>query len=391
MDTNFSTDSDSRLDLFFRPKQTATPVVRHISFTVRIRLLHNDPESSLQNIPKSVATMLHTQHHKSRRNPLTAIVHRVWQAVGGKWQTVIQRLRIRLPGLLHAAGVRNDRGLIRCYKTSGLYALQQRFTCLCEHSSEKQSRTLLVETLDYRVGLQPPHNGCNSWMNHYDNSIPSVIVSGATVRRSSIAAESTTGLLDTTDARDGEMYVVPAQRGAVLITGLIFLVVLTLLGTTALQGTVLEEKMAGNLRDETLAFQAAEAALRSGEQFLEQVTLPEFNGENGLYYFACSSVPDADAEGEDADEPLVCSPTPDPVTGMNWDDNDSIEADVAMEGVASQPRYFIEQLPSVPLMGDGGSAQQSGASLNASMFRIVALGTGGTEAATVLLQSTYRR
>ena len=50
------------------------------------------------------------------------------------------------------------------------------------------------------------------------------------------------------------------QRGVVLVTGLIFLVILTLLGTTALQGTVLEEKMAGNLRDETLALQAAEAA-----------------------------------------------------------------------------------------------------------------------------------
>lgn len=46
--------------------------------------------------------------------------------------------------------------------------------------------------------------------------------------------------------------------------------------------------MAGNLRDETLAFQAAEAALRSGEHFLEQVTLPEFNGSGGLYHYACS-------------------------------------------------------------------------------------------------------
>lgn len=389
MDTNFSTDSDSRLDLFFRPKQTATPVVRHISFTVRIRLLHNDPESSLQNTPKSVATVLHTQHHKPRRNPLTAIVHRVWQAMGGKWQTVIQRLRIRLPGLLRTAVLaKTGKSLLQRIQTTGLVAAYQT-SVIANASGVKQSRTLLVETLDYCVGSQSTHSDSGGQMNRLDNLLPFVITNCATVRPSSIAAESTTGLLDTTDARDSGMYVAPAQRGAVLITGLIFLVVLTLLGTTALQGTVLEEKMAGNLRDETLAFQAAEAALRSGEQFLEQVTLPEFNGENGLYHYACSSV--SDAEDEDADEPLVCPPTPDPVTGMNWNADDSIEADVAMEGVASQPRYFIEQLPSVPLMGDGGSAQQSGASLNASMFRIVAQGTGGTEAATVLLQSTYRR
>lgn len=389
MDTNFSTDSDSHLDLFFRPKQTATPVVRHISFTIRIRFLHSDPGRSLQKVSESVAVASPTQHHELCRNPLIAIVNGMWREAGSRWQTVIRHFRVRLPGLLRTAVLAKTGKLaLQCIQTTGLVAAYQS-SVIANASGVKQSRTLLVETLNYRVDLQPPHNGCNSWMNHYDNSTPSVIVSGATVWRSSIAAESTTGLLDTTGARDGGMYVASAQRGAVLITGLIFLVVLTLLGTTALQGTVLEEKMAGNLRDETLAFQAAEAALRSGEQFLEQVTLPEFNGENGLYHYACSSV--SDVEDEDADEPLVCPPTPDPVTGMNWDDNDSIEADVAMEGVASQPRYFIEQLPSVPLMGDGGSAQQSGASLNASMFRIVALGTGGTEAATVLLQSTYRR
>ena len=58
------------------------------------------------------------------------------------------------------------------------------------------------------------------------------------------------------------------QRGVVLVTGLIFLVILTLLGVTAMQTTILEERMAGNLRDENLAFQAAEAALREGELFL---------------------------------------------------------------------------------------------------------------------------
>lgn len=162
-----------------------------------------------------------------------------------------------------------------------------------------------------------------------------------------------------------------SQRGAVLVTGLIFLVILTLIGTTALQSTLLEEKMAGNLRDETLAFQAAEAALRSGERFLEQVTLPEFNGSDGLYHYADS-------------------PAPDLVNWKDWETSGKT-ADVVIDGVTSQPRYIIEQLPSVPLMGDSGSAQQSGASLNAIMFRIVAQGTGGTTATTVLLQSTYRR
>lgn len=56
------------------------------------------------------------------------------------------------------------------------------------------------------------------------------------------------------------------QRGATLITGLIFLVVLTLIGVTAARMSSLEERMAGNLRDRSLAMQAAELALRDAER-----------------------------------------------------------------------------------------------------------------------------
>jgi type IV pilus assembly protein PilX len=56
------------------------------------------------------------------------------------------------------------------------------------------------------------------------------------------------------------------QSGAALVVGLIFLVILTLLGITAMQTGILEERMAGNSRDRNIAFQAAEAALRDGEK-----------------------------------------------------------------------------------------------------------------------------
>ncbi len=55
------------------------------------------------------------------------------------------------------------------------------------------------------------------------------------------------------------------QRGMALVTSLIFLVLLTLVGVTAMQNTTLEEKMAGNNRDRNVAFQSAEAALRDAE------------------------------------------------------------------------------------------------------------------------------
>ena len=58
------------------------------------------------------------------------------------------------------------------------------------------------------------------------------------------------------------------QQGAVLIVSLLMLLVMTLIGITAMNNTVLEEKMAGNTRQRQLAFQAAEAALRSAENWL---------------------------------------------------------------------------------------------------------------------------
>lgn len=60
------------------------------------------------------------------------------------------------------------------------------------------------------------------------------------------------------------------QRGAALVVGLVLLVVVTLVGVGAMQTTTLQEKMAGNLRDSNLSFQAAEAALRHCEGILRQ-------------------------------------------------------------------------------------------------------------------------
>jgi type IV pilus assembly protein PilX len=52
-----------------------------------------------------------------------------------------------------------------------------------------------------------------------------------------------------------------SQRGAVLIVSLLFLVVLTMLGVTAMTSTTFEERMAGNARDAAVAMHAAESAL----------------------------------------------------------------------------------------------------------------------------------
>jgi len=52
-----------------------------------------------------------------------------------------------------------------------------------------------------------------------------------------------------------------SQRGVVLVTALVFLVILTLLGITSMSTNILEEKMAANSQDINRAFQAAESSI----------------------------------------------------------------------------------------------------------------------------------
>jgi type IV pilus assembly protein PilX len=56
-----------------------------------------------------------------------------------------------------------------------------------------------------------------------------------------------------------------AQQGAVLITSLVFLLLLTMLGLSSLQNATLQEKMAASLNRRQASFHSAESVLRAGE------------------------------------------------------------------------------------------------------------------------------
>ena len=72
----------------------------------------------------------------------------------------------------------------------------------------------------------------------------------------------------------------PHQRGSALVFSLVILLVMTMIGITALGTSTLEEKMAANDRNQRVAFQAAEAALREGETQLSTHT--QYRGTGGL-------------------------------------------------------------------------------------------------------------
>ncbi len=176
------------------------------------------------------------------------------------------------------------------------------------------------------------------------------------------------------------------QSGAVLIVSLIILLLLTLLGVTSIRTTTMEEKMAGNMRNRDLAFQAAESALREAETAIRNMinTANFYGGSNGAgrvngYYSAfnpTTNTPDIKA--------IITSPS-------TWTDNSkSIEAN-AVPGVASAPRYIIQHSQHVVPPGgiNFGSYGANKAGAEIDYFKIYARGSGGTDNAQVILESNY--
>jgi type IV pilus assembly protein PilX len=139
------------------------------------------------------------------------------------------------------------------------------------------------------------------------------------------------------------------QTGSALIISLVFLLLLTVLGLSAMQSSTLQERMAGNAAEKNRAFQLAEAALRSGElavktnsaTFLNalQITPSDYAAKPSAGV-ACNQVS------------AWCKVSP--VTG-------------------AESYYYVEAIPN-----------------SNNTFRITGLGYGRADTNRVVLQSTFR-
>jgi type IV pilus assembly protein PilX len=173
------------------------------------------------------------------------------------------------------------------------------------------------------------------------------------------------------------------QKGFVLIMALVFLALLTIIGVTAMSTTSLEEKMAGNMKDRNLAFQAAETALLAAERWYEtQTTKPVFpDTAKGLYVTdSTSAVWNWDAVNWSTNVVTYpCTPT---ITS-------SCGSGVAK--INTQPKYIIEDLGELPEEKGSIVSPTDYKGKGSTIARITARGTGGTDAAVSMVQSTYAR
>lgn len=164
------------------------------------------------------------------------------------------------------------------------------------------------------------------------------------------------------------------ERGAVLVTAMLLLLVLTVIGVTVMQLSRLQERMAGNSRDVNLSFQASEAALRSGEKYIsDQESRPIPCSDGTCDVWLEGSLVGAIAN-KDADW---------------WEENGKAFSLGTIEGLAEDPKAVVEELGFVRT--DGGVVMGQDPPDGRDFYQVTARSTGGSGQAEIVLQSTYTR
>lgn len=168
------------------------------------------------------------------------------------------------------------------------------------------------------------------------------------------------------------------DSGFVLIASLLILVVLTIIAVAMFRNFGLQEKMAGNLREKTRAFELAQSTLKQAETWLKQ------NSSTGV---ACAA-----GQVQAATSPRICdlaSPLADPnslllastdggATGIVYQPA-SPTLNITQSGGADTywqaPRYYIQYI------GQAASGHR--------LYRVTAGAYGGNQNAVAIVQSIY--
>lgn len=174
------------------------------------------------------------------------------------------------------------------------------------------------------------------------------------------------------------------QSGAVLVISLLLLLVMTLLGLGASQSTRLQERMAGNQRDQEVALQGAEASLRAAERRLSPMV--------SAVLTRCRT-PDDDCDSYEK-RILINAATQVELDLANqanswWEDFGKEYADAeGLTAVKAIPQYVVEHRAEVREVLSVGD---SNLDTVRDFYMVTARSSGMTDTAQVVIQSTYAR
>jgi type IV pilus assembly protein PilX len=172
------------------------------------------------------------------------------------------------------------------------------------------------------------------------------------------------------------------ESGAVLYTGLIFLLVLSMIVLSVLRSGTLEERMAANDRNRQVAIQAAEAVIRDAEAKLFSGIAYTSNFDSislasGFYGALKTGCPPMWKDH------ATISGCPDAIDWSSSTKTLTFAANsFALEGVSSAPRYIVEII-SPPTRANSTVPCSKG------LAHITARGVG-RDSSTAFIQTVYR-
>ncbi len=168
------------------------------------------------------------------------------------------------------------------------------------------------------------------------------------------------------------------QQGAVLVSVMIYMLVLSMIGISSMRGTAMEERMASNQWEQSRAFQAAESALiDAGQWFLFQPNLIEASsdGTSGVWPTGATSNAVANGTFDWSANGLVY--------GTGSGNSTSLFGDLY-----SPPRYVVEEAGFEPSDNDPDTlAKRTGV----FYYSVSALGSGRSEGSRSVLQTTLEK
>ncbi|HEY4066672.1 MAG TPA: PilX N-terminal domain-containing pilus assembly protein [Burkholderiaceae bacterium] len=167
-----------------------------------------------------------------------------------------------------------------------------------------------------------------------------------------------------------------ADRGFILVIGLLFMLVLLLLSASMFRSFTMQEKIAGNTRDKQRSFEAAQGALQYGETWLGQ-------GNAGTQ-IACTASNQAIASLAVCSGGLATPALEDTWPGW-YSYKPAGMVVLAGGGLATGGDINYQAMPRLYVSYLGLTADANG-----SLYQVTAMGQGGSSETRSVVQSTYR-
>ena len=173
------------------------------------------------------------------------------------------------------------------------------------------------------------------------------------------------------------------ERGTALIFALVMLLLLTILGITAVTTSSLQEKMAGNMRDQYMAQQASDSILHDGQALIiNQTNKP-----------VPSCPPDPTARIWDSE----CLPASTLAGIANWwltaTDSwwltaaNAFTSSVATMHTSQEPRYVVERIQQSPITAEIGKDKK----VYRFYYRTTGWSVGATDYSRGLIQDVFSK